>query len=222
LGGASCAELHSFLLRAAAFPLWWPATAGQDTKSARKLPKAISSVKKISNSSRAKTAAGIALALNTGGHAGAKCGGPRLRIAVLSLPGTAAARGHNFYARLAAELFGQGNLDRRAHSIHNFCPDAWAREISSPATGLHRFIFRNSYEDMVAAPPPSCSEKVWCPNTLSLFWHLHGLHATSSCGEKPIPIFSFLWTALMPLACQPGKLAGRNLSGARWCGRHSQ
>jgi homoserine O-acetyltransferase/O-succinyltransferase len=130
----------------------------------------------------------------------------RVTNAVLILHGTGGT-GHQFYApQFAGELFGPGQLlDTTRYFI--VLPDGIGHGKSSkPSDGLHAHFPQYDYDDMVAAHYRLLSEGLGVN-------HLRLVMGTSmGC------MHSFVWgetypdfmDALMPLACQPVQIAGRN------------
>jgi homoserine O-acetyltransferase len=130
----------------------------------------------------------------------------RVTNAVLILHGTGGS-GHQFIQpQFAGELFGPGQLlDAGRYFI--ILPDGVGHGKSSkPSDGLHARFPQYDYDDMVAAHHQLLSEGLGVN-------HLHLILGTSmGC------MHSFVWgetypdfmDALMPLACQPVQIAGRN------------
>jgi homoserine O-acetyltransferase len=130
----------------------------------------------------------------------------RVTNAVLILHGTGGT-GHQFFApQFASELFGPGQLlDTARYFI--VLPDGIGHGKSSkPSDGLHAHFPQYDYDDMVAANYRLLSEGLGVN-------HLRLVMGTSmGC------MHSFVWgetypdfmDALMPLACQPVQIAGRN------------
>jgi homoserine O-acetyltransferase len=130
----------------------------------------------------------------------------RVTNAVLILHGTGGT-GHQFFApQFAGELFGPGQLlDTARYFI--VLPDGIGHGKSSkPSDGLHAHFPQYDYDDMVAAHYRLLSEGLGVN-------HLRLVMGTSmGC------MHSFVWgetypdfmDALMPLACQPVQIAGRN------------
>ena len=130
----------------------------------------------------------------------------RVTNAVLILHGTGGT-GHQFLTPIfAAELFGPGQLlDATRYFI--ILPDGIGHGKSSkPSDGLHAHFPQYDYDDMVAAHHQLLSEGLGV-NHLRLI-----LGTSMGC------MHSFVWgetypdfmDALMPLACQPVQIAGRN------------
>ncbi len=130
----------------------------------------------------------------------------RVTNAVLILHGTGGT-GHQFLTPIfAAELFGPGQLlDATRYFI--VLPDGVGHGKSSkPSDGLHAHFPQYDYDDMVAAHHQLLSEGLGV-NHLRLI-----LGTSMGC------MHSFVWgetypdfmDALMPLACQPVQIAGRN------------
>jgi homoserine O-acetyltransferase len=130
----------------------------------------------------------------------------RVTNAVLILHGTGGT-GHQFFApQFAGELFGPGQLlDTARYFI--VLPDGIGHGKSSkPSDGLHAHFPQYDYDDMVAAHYRLLNEGLGVN-------HLRLVMGTSmGC------MHSFVWgetypdfmDALMPLACQPVQIAGRN------------
>jgi homoserine O-acetyltransferase len=130
----------------------------------------------------------------------------RITNAVLILHGTGGT-GHQFLAPIfAGELFGPGQLlDATRYFI--ILPDGIGHGKSSkPSDGLHAHFPQYDYDDMVAAHYALLKEGLGV-NHLRLI-----LGTSMGC------MHSFVWgetypdfmDALMPLACQPVQIAGRN------------
>jgi len=130
----------------------------------------------------------------------------RVTNAVLILHGTGGT-GHQFFApQFAGELFGPGQLlDSARYFV--VLPDGIGHGKSSkPSDGLHAHFPQYDYDDMVAAHYRLLNEGLGVN-------HLRLVMGTSmGC------MHSFVWgetypdfmDALMPLACQPVQIAGRN------------
>ena len=130
----------------------------------------------------------------------------RVTNAVLILHGTGGT-GHQFYATVfAGELFGAGQLlDTTRYYI--ILPDGTGHGKSSkPSDGMHARFPQYDYDDMVAA------------HHLLLTEGLGVNHLRLILGTSMGCMHSFVWgetypdfmDALMPLACQPVQVAGRN------------
>ncbi len=130
----------------------------------------------------------------------------RVTNAVLILHGTGGS-GHQFLQPIfAGELFGPGQLLDAAR-YYIILPDGIGHGKSSkPSDGLHAHFPQYDYDDMVAAHHQLLSEGLGV-NHLRLI-----LGTSMGC------MHSFVWggtypdfmDALMPLACQPVQIAGRN------------
>jgi homoserine O-acetyltransferase/O-succinyltransferase len=130
----------------------------------------------------------------------------RVTNAVLILHGTGGT-GHQFFApQFAGELFGPGQLlDTARYFI--ILPDGIGHGKSSkPSDGLHAHFPQYEYDDMVGAHYRLLSEG------------LNVNHLRLVMGTSMGCMHSFVWgetypdfmDALMPLACQPVQIAGRN------------
>jgi homoserine O-acetyltransferase len=130
----------------------------------------------------------------------------RVTNAVLILHGTGGT-GHQFYAPVfAGELFGPGQLLDTAR-YYIILPDGIGHGKSSkPSDGMHAHFPQYDYDDMVAA------------HHLLLTEGLGVNHLRLILGTSMGCMHSFVWgetypdfmDALMPLACQPVQIAGRN------------
>ena len=130
----------------------------------------------------------------------------RATNAVLILHGTGGTGGQFLQPIFAGELFGPGQLlDASRYFI--ILPDGIGHGKSSkPSDGLHAHFPQYDYDDMVAAHHLLLSEGLGV-NHLRLV-----LGTSMGC------MHSFVWgetypdfmDALMPLACQPVQIAGRN------------
>ncbi|HYL85073.1 MAG TPA: alpha/beta fold hydrolase [Candidatus Angelobacter sp.] len=130
----------------------------------------------------------------------------RVTNAVLILHGTGGT-GHQFLNLIfAGELFGPGQLLDAAH-YYIILPDGIGHGKSSkPSDGLHAHFPQYDYDDMVAA------------HHLLLTEGLGVNHLRLVLGTSMGCMHSFVWgetypdfmDALMPLACQPVQIAGRN------------
>src|SRR6202521_2821788 len=126
--------------------------------------------------------------------------------AVLMLHGTGGAGQQFLQPQFAGELFGPGQL-LDANRYYIILPDGVGHGKSSkPSDGLHAHFPQYDYDDMVAAHHQLLSEGL-AVNHLRLI-----LGTSMGC------MHSFVWgetypgfmDALMPLACQPVQIAGRN------------
>src|SRR6266849_1733516 len=130
----------------------------------------------------------------------------RVTNAVLILHGTGGSGSQFLQPIFAGELFGPGQLlDTNRNFI--ILPDGVGHGKSSkPSEGLHAHFPQYDYDDMVAAHHQLLSEGLGV-NHLRLI-----LGTSMGC------MHSFVWgetypdfmDALMPLACQPAQIAGRN------------
>jgi homoserine O-acetyltransferase/O-succinyltransferase len=130
----------------------------------------------------------------------------RVTNAVLILHGTGGSSQQFLQQQFAGELFGPGQLlDANRYFI--ILPDGVGHGKSSkPSDGLHARFPQYDYDDMVAAHHQLLSEGLGV-NHLRLI-----LGTSMGC------MHSFVWgetypdfmDALMPLACQPVQIAGRN------------
>jgi homoserine O-acetyltransferase len=125
--------------------------------------------------------------------------------AVMILHGTGGTGGQFLAPQFAGELFGAGQLlDTGKYYI--ILPDGIGHGKSSkPSDGLHAKFPQYDYDDMVAAQH-------------ALAEHLGVEHLRLILGTSMGCMHSFVWgetypefmDALMPLACQPVQIAGRN------------
>ncbi len=126
--------------------------------------------------------------------------------AVLILHGTGGSAAQFLGPNFAGVLFGPGQLlDARTHYI--ILPDSIGHgDSSKPSDGAHMRFPRYDYDDMVRA------------QHLLLTEGLHVDHARLILGTSMGCMHAFVWgemfptfaDALMPLACQPVEIAGRN------------
>lgn len=130
----------------------------------------------------------------------------RVTNAVLILHGTGGSGQQFLQPQFAGELFGPGQL-LDASRYYIVLPDGIGHGKSSkPSDGLHAHFPQYDYDDMVAAHHQLLSEGLGV-NHLRLI-----LGTSMGC------MHSFVWgetypdfmDALMPLACQPVQIAGRN------------
>jgi homoserine O-acetyltransferase/O-succinyltransferase len=129
----------------------------------------------------------------------------RVSNAVLLLHGTGGSGTQFLQAQFAGELFGPGQLLDTA-KYYLIMPDGIGHGKSSkPSDGLHAKFPQYDYDDMVAA-------------NHALLEHLGVEHVRLILGTSMGCMHSFVWgetypefmDALMPLACQPVQIAGRN------------
>ena len=125
--------------------------------------------------------------------------------AVLLLHGTGGSGAQFLQPQFAGELFGAGQLLDTA-KYYIILPDGIGHGKSSkPSDGLHAKFPQYDYDDMVAAHH-------------ALLEHLGVQHLRLILGTSMGCMHSFVWAetypdfmdALMPLACQPVQIAGRN------------
>ena len=130
----------------------------------------------------------------------------RVTNAVLILHGTGGAGQQFLQPQFAGELFGPGQL-LDANRYYIILPDGIGHGKSSkPSDGLHAHFPQYDYDDMVAAHHQLLGEGL-AVNHLRLI-----LGTSMGC------MHSFVWgetypdfmDALMPLACQPVQIGGRN------------
>jgi homoserine O-acetyltransferase len=131
--------------------------------------------------------------------------GGRITNAVLILHGTGGSGAQFLQPQFAGELFGAGQLLDTA-KYYIILPDGIGHGKSSkPSDGLHAKFPQYDYDDMVAAHH-------------ALLEHLGVTHLRLILGTSMGCMHSFVWgetypdymDALMPLACQPVQIAGRN------------
>jgi homoserine O-acetyltransferase len=125
--------------------------------------------------------------------------------AVMILHGTGGTGAQFLQPQFAGELFGAGQL-LDAAKYYIILPDGIGHGKSSkPSDGLHAKFPQYDYDDMVAAQH-------------ALLEHLGVAHLRLILGTSMGCMHSFVWgetypefmDALMPLACQPAQIAGRN------------
>src|SRR5258707_12723089 len=125
--------------------------------------------------------------------------------AVMLLHGTGGSGTQFLAPQFAGELFGPGQLLDTA-KYYIILPDGIGHGKSSkPSDGLHAKFPRYDYDDMVAAHH-------------ALLQHLGVEHLRLILGTSMGCMHAFVWgetypefmDALMPLACQPAQIAGRN------------
>src|SRR5215472_4157011 len=130
----------------------------------------------------------------------------RVTNAVLILHGTGGT-GHQFLSPVfAGELFGPGQLlDAARHYI--ILPDGIGHGKSSkPSDGLHAHFPQYDYDDMVAAHHRLLTEGLGVNHLRLVMGTSMGCMHSFVWGEK----YPDFMDALMPLACQPVQIAGRN------------
>src|SRR5712664_2520924 len=129
----------------------------------------------------------------------------RVTNAVMLLHGTGGSGAQFLQPQFAGELFGAGQLLDTA-KYYIILPDGIGHGKSSkPSDGLHAKFRQYDYDDMVAAHH-------------ALLQHLGVEHLRLILGTSMGCMHSFVWgetypefmDALMPLACQPAQIAGRN------------
>src|SRR5216684_3773805 len=129
----------------------------------------------------------------------------RITNAAMLLHGTGGTGAQFLQAQFAGELFGAGQLLDTA-KYYIILPDGIGHGKSSkPSDGLHAKFPQYDYDDMVAAHH-------------ALLEHLGVEHLRLILGTSMGCMHSFVWgetypefmDALMPLACQPVQIAGRN------------
>jgi homoserine O-acetyltransferase/O-succinyltransferase len=125
--------------------------------------------------------------------------------AVILLHGTGGSGAQFLAPQFAGELFGAGQLLDTA-KYYIILPDGIGHGKSSkPSDGLHAKFPQYDYDDMVAAHR-------------ALLEHLGVQHLRLILGTSMGCMHSFVWgetypdfmDAMMPLACQPAQIAGRN------------
>jgi len=130
----------------------------------------------------------------------------RVTNAVMLLHGTGGSGAQFLAAQFAGELFGAGQLLDTA-KYYIILPDGIGHGKSSkPSDGLHAKFPQYDYDDMVAAQHGLLLE------------HLGVEHLRLILGTSMGCMHAFVWgetypefmDALMPLACQPAQIAGRN------------
>src|SRR5216684_1297080 len=129
----------------------------------------------------------------------------RVTNAVMLLHGTGGSGAQFLQAQFAGELFGAGLLLDTA-KYYIILPDGIGHGKSSkPSDGLHAKFPQYDYDDMVAGHH-------------ALLEHLGVEHLRLILGTSMGCMHAFVWgetypefmDALMPLACQPAQIAGRN------------
>lgn len=130
----------------------------------------------------------------------------RVRNAVLILHGTGGSGEQFLNDHFAGVLFGPGQLlDAARYFI--IIPDGIGHgESSKPSDGLHALFPQYTYDDMVVAQHRLLSEGLGVDHlSLIIGTSMGGMHAWL-WGEK----YPDFMDALMPLACLPVEIAGRN------------
>lgn len=130
----------------------------------------------------------------------------RVANAVLILHGTGGSGSQFLQPIFAGELFGQGQLlDATRYFI--ILPDGIGHGKSSkPSDGLHAHFPQYDYDDMVAAHHQLLSEGLGVNHLRLILGTSMGCMHSFVWGE----IYPDFMDALMPLACQPVQIAGRN------------
>jgi len=129
----------------------------------------------------------------------------RVTNAVMLLHGTGGSGAQFLQPQFAGELFGAGQLLDTAKYYIIFPDGIGHGKSSKPSDGLHAKFPQYDYDDMVAAHH-------------ALLEHLGVEHLRLILGTSMGCMHSFVWgetypefmDALMPLACQPVQIAGRN------------
>src|SRR6266436_758478 len=130
----------------------------------------------------------------------------RATNAVLILHGTGGSGNQFLQPIFAGELFGPGQLlDANRYFI--ILPDSIGHGKSSkPSDGLHAHFPQYDYDDMVAAHHQLLSEGLGVNHLRLIFGTSMGCMHSFVWGET----YPDFMDALMPLACQPVQIAGRN------------
>ena len=130
----------------------------------------------------------------------------RVNNAVLILHGTGGS-GHSFLVeRFAGVLFGKGQL-LDANRYYIILPDGIGHGASSkPSDGLHAHFPQYDYEDMVAAQYALLTQGLQVDHLRLVMGTSMGCMHTWMWGER----YPDFMDALMPLACLPVQIAGRN------------
>ena len=130
----------------------------------------------------------------------------RVTNAVLILHGTGGSGQQFLQQQFAGELFGPGQL-LDANRYYIILPDGVGHGKSSkPSDGLHARFPQYDYDDMVAAYHQLLSEGLGVNHLRLILGTSMGCMHSFLWGET-YPVFM---DALMPLACQPVQIAGRN------------
>jgi len=126
--------------------------------------------------------------------------------AVLILHGTGGSGQQFLQPVFAGELFGPGQLLDAAH-YYIILPDGIGHGKSSkPSDGLHAHFPQYDYDDMVAAHHQLLTEGLGVNHLRLILGTSMGCMHSFVWGEA----YPDLMDALMPLACQPVQIAGRN------------
>jgi homoserine O-acetyltransferase/O-succinyltransferase len=130
----------------------------------------------------------------------------RVTNAVLILHGTGGSGSQFLQAIFADELFGPGQLlDTNRYFI--ILPDGIGHGKSSkPSDGLHAHFPQYDYDDMVAAHHQLLSDGLGVNHLRLIFGTSMGCMHSFVWGET----YPDFMDALMPMACQPVQIAGRN------------
>lgn len=130
----------------------------------------------------------------------------RVRNAVLILHGTGGSGAQFLAPQFAGELFGAGQLlDITRYFI--ILPDGIGHGKSSkPSDGMHAHFPAYDYDDMVAAQHLLVSEGLGVQHLRLIFGTSMGCMHSFVWGET----FPDFMDALMPMACLPVQIAGRN------------
>jgi homoserine O-acetyltransferase len=130
----------------------------------------------------------------------------RVTNAVLILHGTGGSGSQFLQPIFAGELFGPGQLlDTNRYFL--ILPDGIGHGKSSkPSDGLHAHFPQYDYDDMVAAHHVLLTEGLGVNHLRLILGTSMGCMHSFVWGES----FPDFMDALMPLACQPAQIAGRN------------
>ncbi len=130
----------------------------------------------------------------------------RVTNAVLILHGTGGSGSQFLQPIFAGELFGPGQLlDTNRYFI--ILPDGIGHGKSSkPSDGMHAHFPQYNYDDMVAAHYQLLSEGLGVNHLRLIFGTSMGCMHSFVWGET----YPDFMDALMPMACQPVQIAGRN------------
>jgi homoserine O-acetyltransferase len=130
----------------------------------------------------------------------------RVTNAVLILHGTGGSGSQFLQPIFAGELFGLGQL-LGASRYYIILPDGIGHGKSSkPSDGLHAHFPQYDYDDMVAAHHQLLSEGLGVNHLRLIFGTSMGCMHSFAWGET----YPDFMEALMPMACQPVQIAGRN------------